>query len=85
MKIESGLRQIPRGHAAGRSMWAFKKVMTDGKAGHLFNHADPAMLSHANMSTPVVEQFKRALVFLTDRDGILSAVTHYGIPLEGGT
>jgi len=85
MKIESGLRQIPCGHTAGRGVLAFKKMMTNGKAGHLFNHADPTMLSHPNMSTPVMEEFKRALVFLTNSNGFLKAITHYGVPLNGGT
>jgi hypothetical protein len=54
-------------------------MMANGKAGHLLNHADAAVLSDLNVSTPVVEQFKRALVFLTYRNGFLNAVTHYSV------
>ena len=55
MKIEGGLRQIPSGHTTSGSMWAFQKMMTNGKAGHLFDHAYAAMFPHPNVSTPVME------------------------------
>ena len=83
MKIEGRFGQIPGRHAASRRIHAFNEMVTNRKAGPLLDHADPAMLFHAEMPAPIVGEFKRSLVLLPDRNSFLNTVTQGGACLKG--